>query len=306
MSDNSVFNRTLRKVTDLKAEHIPFKFGELSYAGKYLFRAGPVLFAFGDVKKAFDITRAGMWFLCYRLQDQLDAEDEKNLWKLWEKRETEPQALADEINNFRRFQVFAGDKRDSYILTLIGDNLMSVLTNYNPLYHTEILTWIQDNNLASNLLWADVGTEGAHFYLKLDTQDGVHIGLHIVNGETGRVAFSYTAFVRTDGGYVFDWPVHAKRRHLSLIDDAKSKLGDALAEISQLKVYDMMRSIRVSDIPDLTITKNYEKLADVIAPSMNIIQLMATLSEYENKHGYKLVVRAVLDKAMEKVTESLK
>jgi len=296
----STFDRLMVRAEDLKAEHIKFKFEDLSVV------TTPKLpmFVFGDVSKAFDISSAGMWFLCYRLGDQLTPDEEAQLWELWKVRHSYPHKFVDAINMYRQFQIDAGDKRDFYILTLVEQHMMSVLTNYNPLFNTEILAWVKGNNLTDNLLWGDVGWESAHFFLKLDTQDDVHVGLHIVNGETGRVAFSYTAFVRTNGGYVYNWPVHAKRRHLSLIGDAKGKLHDALAEISQLKVYDIMRTVRVRDIPDLTITKNYEKIADSITPNMNVIQLMAALSGFENQHGYKGLVKEVLNKAM-KTVESL-
>jgi len=295
-----LFGDLLNKSVALRAEHVPFRFDNLTAIPVH----GEHMFAFEGMDRAFKFTPAGLWFLTYRLSDQLTDQEKNHMVALWEQSKTDPQPFVDMVNEYRAYQICAGDVREDYLITLIGDQCWSILTNYNPLPNEKILTWVADNNLHSNLLWGEVGPEAAHFYLSLNTEDDIHVGLHIVNGETGRTAFSYYAFVRSDN-YTFDWPVHAKRRHLSLLGDAQENLLIALEEIKQLKVYDAMRRVQLREVTGLTALKNYDKIETLLTPSMNVVQMFSMLSEYQNKHGYKMVVKAALDLAMQEVEKEL-
>jgi len=209
-------------------------------------------FNFASEAYCFHISRHGLNFLLYRLQEYVNKDKARHLFK------DNKAEFCKYINFcFRKMRTMRHKeaRREHFIAAFLIHldriDLEGLLTNYNPISNKQVVEMVENSGLADRLTWATYDRSDMQLFLKSKvhrSDDLLTYGLVIRNGETGRAALSYNACINVSN-YYYTWPLQASKRHLSKISNAVDNLSIALEECENIEIFELLRTTPVEEIP---------------------------------------------------------
>ena len=216
------------------------------------------------------------------------------------------------LNEARAVQIASESRkgnRDNFILSVIRGTLKAIFTNYIPFHNHELLTAIRDAGLEFNEHLCFVNHKEMRLHIR-SAYEGEDIRsawyLTVENGETGLRALRFSLSIGI-GGYVHTFPVRARKRHLSNIEDVVETLKTVLNELKAIDV-DKLLGVQTNDFV-LKVAKGIEKVrmsprfVEIETTVMNAIDAfdaIAELSELSETRGFKGLCNQVLDEVFKK------
>lgn len=202
-----------------------------------------------------------------------------------------------------------------YQVALFDDEIVGIMSNYNPVSHQSLLETIEKAGLSANLTtWSSCQTH-MDFYVLVGarSRNGLLVYLKIRNGHSGHYALNYNLVLKADG---YEWKQPAtylkRRRHLSKVQEVVDALKEAMDQCETVKLDDALMAEPVEKTIDwwrsnVTLTVRQEHLIDACKAGKpaNTLELIVILGQYASTPGYHNAVSCLIDPLLNKIRKEV-
>lgn len=233
----------------------------------------------------------------------------------WRKGDAERAALVATVNS-----QMPTDKE--FVLAVVNDVILGVMTHYNPVAHKDIIKTVYDNKLENNVIYTHLGpldmtidvkvedTVGAFSDGSTDIDEDTNTiaALRVVNGHSGHTALRYYLYVKS-GAYEFQTSVeNARSRHLGKVDATVRAMALAFESVKDAKMINRLMAMTKEDalkIVDVELKKKtlrQEKLVLLVQDDVDVktaLDILAVLGQYASTRGYAAAVSGIMDPIMQ-------
>jgi hypothetical protein len=147
-----------------------------------------------------------------------------------------------------------GARGNRYVGAMYNGQVVGILRQYNPVFHSDLLQLIEDAGLASSVVRGSLDAE--KMVVDLDVrvegrddvidQDGLHVGIRVVNGHSGHIALHYRLLIKARS-FEYTKPLRKRARHMAGVTEIKNALEDALCDVAAMKVDQQLLAL---DVPE--------------------------------------------------------
>ena len=253
---------------------------------------------------SFQFDTFGLDYTAYRTGG--DSKQYRTLWAAGLYEELE-QTINDDWSNLDERK-----QSKSLVAATFNGVLVGLMTKYNEVEHTEVLSMIEKSGLNDEVSDWILDLLCLRVWVTITVGDRFVASFRITNGHSGHVAFGYSASFRV-GEFEFDIPLTARVRHLVQVDKTLENLNELFTAAKELQIADKMRQTKAGPlIAKLfevfkTPTKRQAELFEslkAISDEDNALVLAVWLGDWTEKRGYKGAASQMLSIIMNEIFPS--